>query len=100
MIYRRPQYLTTSRFNKALLPPVKDYLTQQGMTIKGRTLWVKIRCPFHDDHDPSLSINTNTGAFKCFVCDAKGGDLIAFHMQLHGIGFVDACKQLNIWVKT
>jgi hypothetical protein len=31
------------------------------------------------------------------VCEAKGGDVLAFHMQRHGMGFVDACKALNAW---
>ena len=33
-------------------------------------------CPFHDDHDPSLSISTDKQIFKCFVCGA-GGDVFA-----------------------
>jgi hypothetical protein len=32
----------------------------------------KALCPFHDDHDPSLSINIKTGYWKCWVCGAKG----------------------------
>ena len=27
----------------------------------------KAICPFHDDHDPSLSISTDKQIFKCFV---------------------------------
>jgi DNA primase len=37
--------------------------------------------PFHDDTNPSLSINLNIGCFNCFACGTKGGDLIAFHMK-------------------
>lgn len=85
--------------NKSLLPDVKDYLKAGGFEFKGHTLWVKIICPFHDDKTPSLSINTQKGCFKCFTCDAKGGDLITFHMKLKGIGFIDACKQLGAWSK-
>lgn len=32
----------------------------------------KTLCPFHDDHTPSLSINSEKSLFKCFGCDAKG----------------------------
>ena len=36
---------------------------------------VKVRCPFHDDDDPSLSINLAKGIYQCFGCDAKGNTL-------------------------
>ena len=31
----------------------------------------KIKCPFHDDHEPSLLINDNN-TFKCFGCNKSG----------------------------
>lgn len=37
-------------------------------------------CPFHDDARPgSFRVNTRTGAYRCFACDAAGGDIIAFN---------------------
>jgi hypothetical protein len=41
-------------------------------------------CPFHDDSDPSLSINNDTGLFNCFGCDTKG-DAFGFYGKLKGI---------------
>jgi len=35
-------------------------------------------CPFHDDHDPSLSVNLQTGLFKCFGCGVSG-DIFTFY---------------------
>ena len=35
----------------------------QGMT----------RCPFHADHQPSLSLNAEKGVFFCHGCGAQGG---------------------------
>ena len=35
----------------------------------------KALCPFHDDHDPSLSINLEKKNFQCFACGAKGNIL-------------------------
>ena len=35
------------------------------------------KCPFHDDHDPSLNISVDKQIFKCFVCGA-GGDVFGF----------------------
>ena len=34
-------------------------------------------CPFHDDTNPSLSIDNNRGLYKCFACGA-GGDVFNF----------------------
>lgn len=53
-------------------------------------------CPFHRDKRPgSLFINKASGAFKCFSCGAQGGDIIAFHMQVHQIDFLDALYDLS-----
>lgn len=32
----------------------------------------KVRCCFHDDTNPSMSINVETGQYNCFGCPAKG----------------------------
>ena len=34
-------------------------------------------CPFHDDHDPSLSISQDKQIYKCFVCN-NGGNAFTF----------------------
>ena len=46
-------------------------------------------CPFHDDHDPSLSISTDKQIFKCFVCGA-GGDVFGFVQKIENISFPEA----------
>lgn len=37
-------------------------------------------CPFHDDHNPSLSVDNSRQIYKCFACGA-GGDV--FHFVRH-----------------
>ncbi len=54
---------------------------------------LKARCPFHDDHDPSLSVNTQDQYFFCFGCGV-GGDVIKFLMLYERIGFVEALADL------
>ena len=50
----------------------------------GWHLWNGL-CPFHVDKRPgSFYVNTNTGAFKCHSCGAKGGSLAAFERLLSG----------------
>ncbi len=46
-------------------------------------------CPFHDDHDPSLSISQDKQMYKCFVCQ-KGGNVFTFVQDFEKISFVEA----------
>lgn len=57
--------------------------------------WVKALCPFHDDHNPSLSVSLEHGGFRCFAC-GKSGDLIGFHMELNGMSYREARKDLEV----
>ena len=50
---------------------MSNYLTLEK---KGKNY--RAICPFHDDHDPSLSISTDKQIFKCFVC-GTGGNVLA-----------------------
>lgn len=36
---------------------------------------VALRCPFHDDHQPSASFNRRTGLWQCFGCGMRGDTL-------------------------
>lgn len=50
-------------------------------------------CPFHDDHDPSLQIDKDKQAFRCFVCDS-GGDVFSFVQKYEKCSFVEAIKKV------
>ena len=39
-------------------------------------------CPFHNDDTASLSINVETGQFKCFAGCTEGNKLVTFEMRL------------------
>lgn len=56
-------------------------------------------CPFHDDKNAgSFRVNLETGAFTCFSCGTKGGDIIAFIQQRDGLSFPEAVQKLtNEW---
>jgi hypothetical protein len=41
-------------------------------------------CPFHQDDNPSLKINSDDGRFHCFPCGA-GGDAFTFYGKLKGL---------------
>lgn len=46
-------------------------------------------CPFHDDHDPSMSISEDKQIYKCFVCGA-GGNVFNFVKEFEKIHYNDA----------
>ena len=46
-------------------------------------------CPFHNDHDPSLSISTDKQIYKCFVCN-NGGNVFTFVQNYEKISFPEA----------
>ena len=54
--------------------------------------WVG-RCPFHDDHSPSMHVNPQLGIYKCFVCGA-GGDIFKFLMEHEHLGFREVLENL------
>jgi DNA primase len=85
------------KFSRRDLPNSITYYQSQGITLKGTGAWRDAVCPFHKDTNPSLRIKTETGAYRCFVCGARGGDVLAFHMHRHSMGFVAAAKELGAW---
>ena len=52
---------------------------------------VLVRCPFHDDSTPSMSINFESGLFNCYGCQSKGS-IFDFYNRRHGGDFVAALK--------
>ena len=51
------------------------------------------KCPFHDDSNPSLSLDKRSNRFKCFACDAKG-DVFDFVMNYRGVDLNEAKKEV------
>lgn len=50
-----------------------------------------VRCPFHEDHNPSMKVDDR---FYCFGCHASG-DVIDFTARLFSISLKDAAKKLS-----
>ena len=50
-------------------------------------------CPFHDDHDPSLSISEEKKIYKCFVC-GDGGNVFTFVMHYKKCSFLEAVSEV------
>lgn len=86
-------------FNRNLLPNPISYYESQGYRLVGprAAAWRTTECRFHGGSD-SMRIKVSSGAFRCFACEAAGGDVIAFHMATFDVSFIDASKALGAWV--
>ena len=51
-------------------------------------------CPFHDDHEPSLSIDPVQNLWHCFGCQ-QGGGVIDWVMKAEGVSFRHAVELLR-----
>lgn len=52
-------------------------------------------CPFHEDVNPSFSINEATGLWKCFGSCDEGGDGYSFYQKMHDVGFSEAKQKVD-----
>src|SRR5450432_1780548 len=52
------------------------------------------RCPFHDDHDPSLRVTPGKGLWRCMSCGATG-NVIQFVQRFDGVSFRHAFELLK-----
>ena len=50
-------------------------------------------CPFHPDRNPSMTVNSETGRYKCWSCGA-GGDVFTWVMERRRVDFPEALEIL------
>jgi DNA primase len=62
-------------------------LTAKGKGFAGR-------CPWHDDKEPSLSVDREKGLYHCFGC-GESGDVVSLVQKVRGVGFRDALEYLK-----
>jgi putative DNA primase/helicase len=91
--------MTRGHFDPARLPAPETYYAGQGVNLRGHGAQRLGNCLLHGGHD-SFSVNLESGAYCCFnpSCDARGGDVLDFHRQLHGLDFPQAARDLGAWV--
>ncbi len=92
------QHQPKRRFDRTRLPSVADYYQPIFGDLRfNASGWAQVRCVFHEDGHASLSIHREGGAFRCFACDARGGDMVAFEMLRLGADFKSAARALGAW---
>jgi hypothetical protein len=91
------RYFQKRLLDRSLLPSPLAYYRQHFPTLRDKSKWVTVHCCFHEDRQPSLALHLPSGAFRCFGCGAKGGDLIAFHMKRYGMSFIATVNYFGGW---
>jgi hypothetical protein len=85
-------------FDRDRLTPVADYYRPVFGDLRfNASGWAQVRCVFHEEGHASLSIHRERGAFRCFACGARGGDVLAFEMLRSGADFKSAARALDAW---
>lgn len=73
--------------------PITDVITRyvalrpSGANLRGL-------CPLHDDHNPSLMVDSTTDTFRCYGC-GRHGDVLTFLMAIEGSPFLAALSRLE-----
>jgi putative DNA primase/helicase len=86
---RIPDYLLDEiRQRMSLVELVREFtkLKKSGKELAGR-------CPFHEEKEPSFSVNAEKGVYFCYGCGA-GGNLFDFEREARGGSFLDAARRL------
>jgi len=76
--------ITSEQIEAARAFPIEDLLENIHRN--------RVRCPFHDDTNPSASIKNNK--VHCFVCN-KTWNPIDLVMQRDGLSFINAVRRLS-----
>ncbi len=82
--------ITTEILNKCdIVEVISKYVT---LSKKGKNYFGL--CPFHDDHNASMSVSPDKQIYKCFSCGASG-NVFTFVSKYNNISFYDAIVLLG-----
>ena len=83
------QIIEQIRKDTNIVDVIGEYLP---LTAKGKNFFGV--CPFHDDHNPSMSVSPAKQIYTCFSCGATG-NVFSFVMDYENIGFASAVRMLG-----
>jgi hypothetical protein len=89
LYFTRPVTKSSDGITGDMIERAKQYPFEHLMELKKNMA----RCPFHNDRDPSFSVNNNYG--RCFGACGWHGDTIAFVMAKEGLTFPQAVRRLQ-----
>jgi hypothetical protein len=97
----RPHEDRTARFRAAkwcdLVDLAQTLTGEQAIKVgSGR---YRLRCPFHNDHNPSLIVYPPGKGWWCPVC-GKGGDAVAFVAEFNRCSVVEALETVEVLADT
>jgi len=85
------------KFLHEQLPDPTSYFEAEGLKLVGKGKLRTTSCSFHGGSD-SMRVNVVTGAWVCMAgCGARGGDVLAHFMAMHGLDFIPAAQLLGAW---
>ncbi len=93
IIVPNPSHTFTDNRQRVLDASDIVHLIGQHLTLTPKGREFRCRCPFHDDHNPSMCVVPAKQIYHCFVCSA-GGNAIDFVMKFHSMAFRDALSFL------
>lgn len=87
-MYYPQEIIEEIRRENDIVTVVSSYV---NLTRKGNTYFGL--CPFHNEHTPSFSVESNKQYYYCFGCGASG-NVISFIKNIENLDFVSAIKIL------
>ena len=77
-------------------PDPLSFYQKEFPEIERKGEWVKVHCCFHEDKNPSLSVNLVHGGFKCWACGTSGGGIVTFYRRRYGLSYSEIIKRLGV----
>jgi len=79
---------------------VENIFSMYGVDVAANpsSRYVTVKCPFHDDNNPSMYIDRELQIWKCFACGAHG-DVINAYARFQGLTNSEAIARLSQGVK-
>lgn len=85
-----------AQFQRDRLPDPLEYFQAQGLVFSRHGKWRSTECVFHGG-STSMRIHLERGCWVCMACNARGGDVLAYHMATHCLSFIEAAIDLGAW---
>jgi len=71
------------------------FIRSRGVTLTRRGKQLVGLCPFHDDHEPSLVVDTRKQLWNSLGACHEGGDVYRYVMKADGVDFREAHRRLG-----